>query len=480
MAKTGEKLPRYFERRPNRTLRIRVQIPPRYQAHMGGQRNLVHHFDPPIAIVAQAIRAEREQSIIKGMFDQIEAAKLGPRGRMLVLSQIETTLIKDGEDIPEGARFVGRQGDRMMVQRDLLVHGDPLRFLDSRFPPFSFAEGVGLWETERTNKGIVTLPKDREQEAGRMARLVRFLFPHTPVLPNGHVDLTCAFMNPVTTRDLIRYRLESLQVDIVKKTKRKMESKTIAGHLLCIRYEFELAHRYKKIPTNPAEDAALKATGKTRSENKRNAGFGLEERRHIFALAEFADPLVKWSIRLAPYLGFRNAEFYEIDTRDIVEHGPDGKPVLIISMAHRDPRTVRIKTEISERTNPLPSRWESEFLDFVRGRVAEHGHGPLWREVPLDGDGRRNDNAGNIVNAWLHNVAGTSKTFYWWRHTFKTLARPPTMATETSNAISGQSTPGVAAKYGFYEVRKMRKGVNRIDPLADPLAVDDDDEEEAA
>jgi hypothetical protein len=62
-----------------------------------------------------------------------------------------------------------------------------------------------------------------------------------------------------------------------------------------------------------------------------------------------------------------------------------------------------------------PQRVAPDFLAFVRGRIAECGHGPLWREVPLDSDGRRNDNTGNIVNAWLHDTekgAGTPKSFY--------------------------------------------------------------------
>jgi len=54
--------------------------------------------------------------------------------------------------------------------------------------------------------------------------------------------------------------------------------------------------------------------------------------------------------------------------------------------------------DVSPRPVPIPQAWAADRV------ITEHGHGPLFPSVPLDSDRRRNDNATNRVNAWLHDV----------------------------------------------------------------------------
>ena len=82
--------------------------------------------------------------------------------------------------------------------------------------------------------------------------------------------------------------------------------------------------------------------------------------------------------------------------------------------------------------------------------VEKYGHGPLFPDVPPDSDGRRNDNGTNRINAFLHDVLRTPKTFYSHRHTSATMARGK-MLEETSDAITGHGTGKISREYGYYQ-----------------------------
>jgi hypothetical protein len=163
-------------------------------------------------------------------------------------------------------------------------------------------------------------------------------------------------MGAVTTDDLIRYKTESLLKDKNRRTGKVYESMTVETHLATIRTIFELAHTHTKISSNPADHKALRHKGKTRPENKRKT-FTDDERRRILLAARDAEPAIRWSTWIGHFLGARNAEIFEADTRDIEEQSReyDGGPVFHIRLDYRSDKMRSKVDEISPRPNPLHS-----------------------------------------------------------------------------------------------------------------------------
>jgi len=312
----------------------------------------------------------------------------------------------------------------------------------------SYAEIICEWEKGREGR---TSKKAREAMQSKMKRLAGFLHDrdHKKITLEELADFDGS---GVTTTDLLRYRSHLLDL----KQRGKIEPKTVEDHVSMLRQLFKAAYNAgDRLRSNPADDDRFAYQGKTREQNKRTAGFTKDERARMYRLAQDAEPVVKFMTLFGLWLGPRNAEIAELTTYEIEDAGDDGLPVCRIRLDHRPPEQCLKVDDVSPRPVPIPQAWAADRV------ITEHGHGPLFPSVPLDSDRRRNDNATNRVNAWLHDVVKTPKTYYWHRHTFKTLARPPVMATETHDAITGHGGGNMGRGYGYYEMWKMRAAIEQ-------------------
>lgn len=331
--------------------------------------------------------------------------------------------------------------------------------------PAPYSSLVDAWQHGR--EGAITLNKSREAMETKLKRLAGFLHNRDYKTIKA-AQLPEFDASPVTDDDLVRYLRHLLEL----KDKGKLAPSTVEDHVLGLRQLFKAGSKARLISPNPVSDD-FRYHGK----HGRGPDFNVEERRRILERALDAAPEIRVANWLAAFLGPRNAELFEADTRDI-EWTPTGG-VLHIRMLHRDATKMRLKLgdeEFAERSVPIHSAaWRhgriAEYVQWVRDTYHGGGHGPLFPMIPLDGDGRRNDNGTNRINKWLHDPDGgrTEKTFYAHRHTFKTLARFPVMDVETHDAITGHGGGNAGRAYGEYN--KLRTAIERlVDPL-DPNAM---------
>jgi len=433
------------------------RVPRDVQAIVGGRKVRTHKFKQGID---RETANDLSIDIVRDWKAEWAAARAGidphlvktaPAGRMVEVSKIAYKMLQPGQPLPltgAPARIIaGQRGEQYLVER-LPVEPEPAPA--KPLPaPMPLSALVAEWKRGREGK---TLPKAEQAMVSKVNRLRAFL---------KHDDA-----NIVTTDGLMAYRRHLLDL----KEAGEIEPKTVEDHVLMLRKLFKAGAQGRLILSNPADFEGFTYKGRTDDRNKRKT-FTPVERRRILELARDAEPVVRWSNWIAHFSGACNAEIIEADTRDVVAVSEeDGKPVFHIRLDHRLD-TMRVKTDVRPRPNPLHSAVIAEgFLDYVEWVRREYhgdGHGPLFPMIPLDSDGRRNDNGTNRINGWLHGVVGTEKTFYSHRHTFKTMARWPVMDEETHDAISGHGSGKISREYGYYPMDKMRIGIEKIgNPLS--------------
>jgi hypothetical protein len=435
---------------------VRRRVPVDAQAIIG-RKVVTHKFKQG---VDERTANDLSVDIVRGWEAEWDAARAGidphliaapPTGRSIVIAKGVYTVRQPGQPLElsgSPARLIkGRRGE------DILVEELPVERTSEpeKLPPAHVALAALVAEWKRGREGK-TLPKAEQAMVSKVNRLRACL---------KHDDATI-----VTTDNLMAYRRHLLDL----KEAGELEPKTVEDHILMLRKLFKAGAQGKLILSNPADFEGFTYKGRTDDRNKRKT-FALEERRRILELARHAEPVVRWSNWIAHFSGACNTEIIEADTRDVVAVSEeDGKPVFHIRLDHR-PDTMRVKTDVRPRPTPLHSAVIAEgFLDYVDWVRREHhggGDGPLFPMIPLDSDGRRNDNGTNRINGWLHGVVETEKTFYSHRHTFKTMARWPVMDEETHDAITGHGSSKISREYGYYPMDKMRIGIEKIrNPLS--------------
>jgi hypothetical protein len=178
---------------------------------------------------------------------------------------------------------------------------------------------------------------------------------------------------------------------------------TLRDHILMIKALFALAHDREKITDNPAKRI-------TYSKDNSNPGrpFWPSERDAILRAAwDCEDDTIRWLWTLGCVYGPRVGEFGEASVRDVVVE--DGVPILILDTLHRKGAQKTLKTADSKRWLPIHSAMRAEFMARVERLRKEHGeNSPLFPDLRVY-DGRRNKDASNRVNNWMHKLvaAGT-------------------------------------------------------------------------
>jgi integrase len=175
-----------------------------------------------------------------------------------------------------------------------------------------------------------------------------------------------------------------------------------------------------------------------------------------------ASPLVRISVLLSAYSGARLAEIVEASTLDFEERA--GHLIFQIREDNRDDGQT-VKTDESVRRFPLHSCVVKE----VRAYLASIPEGPLFAQVTLRGkSGKRSENAGAQINGWIQDVAGIeSKTFHYFRHTWKTAMRGFIPGEDIRDAITGHKNGSVGRAYGRFPIATLAKAMESVP--ADPM-----------
>jgi hypothetical protein len=311
------KLPEHFAEVRD-ILRIRIGVPAAIRDDLRhpyrGKRELIkslgtgclreaQHIERTTAVIPECV------GVIAGFLYIINEAKPVPRtwdtGGYFAIAASQSTVRLPGQRIDvqgaNGRLAVDRNGGDLLIE-DLPLPTNHRAVSTNGRAVVPFADVIAEWVRGRDGK---TLPKARQAMVSKFNRLAAHL---------GHRDA-----QRVTTDDLIGYR--RVMLDLVQAG--QMEPKTVEDHVSMLRQLFGVAYRGRLILTNPADDDGFKYKGRTRAENKRPT-FTTEERIRILTMAREAEPVIRWSVWLAHFLGPRNAEILESDSREVRQTGRAG------------------------------------------------------------------------------------------------------------------------------------------------------------
>ncbi|MET7244432.1 site-specific integrase [Methylobacterium sp. EM32] len=253
----------------------------------------------------------------------------------------------------------------------------------------------------------------------------------------------------VTSEDLIAWKNSLVGSGLAAKTIRE-------SRLAPVRAILRWGVDNRRLTDNAAERITISVKQKP-GQGKR--GFKDAEAAQILqAAATESDPVKRWVPLVCAYSGARLSEVCQLRVQDISE--VDGIPVM-----HFDAEAGSLKNVGSERTVPLHSALiAAGFLDFVRRQKA----GPLFPDLPPDKFGKRGGNGTKILGRWVRGLGLTDPRLapnHSWRHRFKTLARNHGLAGDVTDASTGHAHRSVGDGYGEYDVRAMKREIEKIPTL---------------
>jgi hypothetical protein len=119
---------------------------------------------------------------------------------------------------------------------------------------------------------------------------------------------------------------------------------------------------------------------------------------------------------------------------------------------------------------PLHPEIVKRLIPYMERVVAEHGHGPLFRHVRPDKDGRRSTYIARKIDGWMDGVIKDPNLApnHSFRHYLKSQLLDRDVPERISDAITGHKTPGIGRKYEHVEMAKKFKAVRKL-PVV-PLA----------
>jgi integrase len=122
------------------------------------------------------------------------------------------------------------------------------------------------------------------------------------------------------------------------------------------------------------------------------------------------------------------------------------------------------------RYMPLHPEIVKRLIPYMERVVAEHGHGPLFRHVRPDKDGRRSTYIARKIDGWMDGVIKDPNLApnHSFRHYLKSQLLDRDVPERISDAITGHKTPGIGRKYEHVEMAKKFKAVRKL-PVV-PLA----------
>ena len=158
------------------------------------------------------------------------------------------------------------------------------------------------------------------------------------------------------------------------------------------------------------------------------------------------------------YSGCRVSEIGDCSTLDFnfVRNGDPEKVIpgqwfLFIGEDHREPGCTTKGHKA--RYVPLHPEIVKRLIPYMEKQMAEHGHGPLFRRLPTDKNGKRMD--GVIKDP---NLAPNHS----FRHHLKSELLHRDVPERISDAITGHKTLGIGRKYEHVEMSKKFEAISKL------------------
>lgn len=359
------------------------------------------------------------------VLDKKKGLQLDEDGRRVLAKAVSAALQRASLTLELYALgHLGEEGPATRVQPTARTLAPPKA---TKVPNVAFDDLVNGWSAERKPAEKTLYDWKRV-----MAQLGDFL---------GHRDAT-----KITGENLVAWKDSLVASGLAAKTIRE-------SRLAPVRAILRWGVDNRRLTDNPAERITIRVKQKP-SQGKR--GFKDAEAAQILeAAAAERDPVKRWVPLVCAYSGARLSEVCQLRVEDIGED--DG-----VAVMRFDAEAGSLKNVGSERTVPLHSAIiAAGFLEFVRSRKA----GPLFPELPPDKFGKRGGNGTKILGRWVRGLGLTDLRLapnHSWRHRFKTLARNYSLAGDVTDAITGHAHRSVGDQYGEYDVRAMKRELEKI------------------
>jgi integrase len=240
---------------------------------------------------------------------------------------------------------------------------------------------------------------------------------------------------------------------------------------------FTVAVQQLLIDTNPMD----KVTIGSKIESKRQP-YSVEQVSRILTRAQAETDDIFLPLLVQAYSGCRVSEIVDCSTRDFnfvrnggLEKVTPGQWFLFIGGDNREPGCT-IKGH-KARYVPLHPEIVKRLIPYMEKQMVEHGHGPLFRHLPKDKNGKRSTYVARKIDEWMDGVikdpkhGGYSIEFgnaehlapnHSFRHYLKSELLARDVPERISDAITGHKTPGIGRKYEHVEMSKKFDAIGKL------------------
>jgi integrase len=313
------------------------------------------------------------------------------------------------------------------------------------------------------------------------ARKKRIDNPRTRRRAETHFEALAEFLGhdngaEVTSRDIVRFE-KHLETTPDPRTGKLRHPNTILSYLSSFKGVFTVAVQSILLDETPMDKVAVGS----KIESTRQS-YSVDQVTLILSRAQTETDDIFLPLLSQAYSGCRVSEIADCSTRDFnfVKNGdPEkvipGKWFLFIGEDNREPGCTTKGHK--SRYMPLHPEIVKRLIPYMERVVAEHGHGPLFRHVRPDKDGRRSTYIARKIDEWMDGVikdpnhGGYSIEFgnaehlapnHSFRHYLKSTLLARDVPERISDAITGHKTPGIGRKYEHVEMSKKFEAIRKL------------------
>jgi integrase len=309
----------------------------------------------------------------------------------------------------------------------------------------SFTALIAEW----ARKKRINNPQTKQQRETHFKSLADFL---------GHDDGA-----KVTPQNIVKFE-KHLATTPDPRTGKLRHPNTILGYLSSFRGVFTVAVQQILIDTSPMDKVAIGS----KIESKRKP-YSVEQVSLILIRAHAETDDIFLPLLVQAYTGCRVAEIVDCSTLDFnfVRNGdPErvipGQWFLFIGEDNREPGcTIKGHTA---RYAPLHPEIVKRLIPYMEKQVAEHGHGPLFRHLPKDKNGKRSSYVARKIDEWMDGVIKDPNLApnHSFRHYLKSELLAREVPERVSDAITGHKTPGIGRKYEHVPMSKKFDAIDKL------------------
>ena len=300
---------------------------------------------------------------------------------------------------------------------------------------------------EWARKKRINNPQTKQQRETHFKSLADFL---------GHDDGA-----KVTSQNIVAFE-KMLETTPDPRTGKLRHPNTVLGYLSSFRGVFTIAVKQILIDTNPMDNVVVGS----KIESKRQP-YSVEQVTLILTRAQATTDDIFLPLLAQAYSGCRVSEIVDCSTLDFnfVRNGDSEKVIpgqwfLFIGEDHREPGcTIKGHTK---RYTPLHPEVVKRLIPYMEKQVAEHGHGPLFRHLPKDKNGKRSTYVARKIDEWMDGVIKDPNLApnHSFRHYLKSELLARDVPERISDAITGHKTPGIGRKYEHVPMSKKSRSAN--------------------